>query len=98
MKEYVLVVHLQTQPGKREAFLSLALDNARATRETEAGCLQFDVVTDPQEPDRILFYEVYRDEAAFEHHQQTAHFRDYLQRAVPLLASRERARYERLAP
>jgi quinol monooxygenase YgiN len=33
---------------------------------------------------------VYADEAAFEAHQQTPHFKHYLAHAVPLLAARER--------
>lgn len=98
MSELVLVVYLKTHADTREQFLKLALDNAQATRDLEPGCLQFDVVSDPDDPDRIMFYEVYRDKAAFEKHQQSAHFKDYLERAVPLLASRERAFFKRLAP
>ena len=39
---------------------------------------------------RLVLFEVYDDEKAFEAHQQTPHFKKYLADAVPLLASRER--------
>jgi len=56
---FVLVVHLQIKPGAVDRFMPLALENAEATRETEPGCRQFDVMVDPQDATRILFCEVY---------------------------------------
>ena len=98
MSAYVLIVELRTEPQHREQFLQLALENAQLSRDLEPGCLQFDVVNDPDDPNHIVFYEVYQDAAAFEVHQQSGHFKHYLERAVPLLATRERAFYERLSP
>ena len=46
------------------------------------------------DPAKFLFYEVFSDEAAFEAHQQTPHFkRMILEEALPRLAQRERVRY-----
>ena len=45
-------------------------------------------------PSHFLFYEVFRDVAAFEAHQQTPHFRTMiLEEALPLLSRRERMEY-----
>jgi quinol monooxygenase YgiN len=45
-------------------------------------------------PRQFLFYEVFSDEAAFEAHQQTPHFRTMiLEEAVPILSKRERVQY-----
>jgi quinol monooxygenase YgiN len=45
-------------------------------------------------PLHFLFYEVFRDAAAFEAHQQTPHFRTMiLEEALPLLSKRERMQY-----
>ncbi|WP_428536951.1 putative quinol monooxygenase [Rhodopila sp.] len=45
-------------------------------------------------PGQFLFYEVFKDAAAFEAHQQTPHFKTMiLQQAVPLLTRRERVQY-----
>ncbi len=46
------------------------------------------------EPSVFLFYEVFRDAAAFEVHQETAHFRTMiLEEALPLLSERARVEY-----
>ena len=48
-------------------------------------------------PAQFLFYEVFRDAAAFEAHQQTPHFRTMiLEQALPRLAKRERVEYRPL--
>ena len=48
-------------------------------------------------PLHFLFYEVFRDEAAFAAHQETSHFkRLILQDALPLLNKRERVQYRTL--
>jgi quinol monooxygenase YgiN len=45
-----------------------------------------------------MLYEVYKDEAAFETHQQTPHFKKYIAEAVPLLADRARTVWRRVSP
>jgi autoinducer 2-degrading protein len=91
---FVLVVNLRIKPENVERFMTQALENARAARK-EPGCRQFDVLVDPQDKTKVMLYEIYNDEKAFEAHQQTPHFKKYLAEAVPLLASRERHVYRR---
>jgi autoinducer 2-degrading protein len=92
-----LTVHLTIQPENVESFLPLVLQNAAASR-SEPGCRQFDVLVDPQDRTRIMLFEIYDNEAAFDAHQQSRHFQAYLTEAVPLLASRERFFWQRLSP
>lgn len=48
-------------------------------------------------PSHFLFYEVFKDQSAFEAHQQTPHFRTLiLEQALPLLSRRERMQYTTL--
>jgi (4S)-4-hydroxy-5-phosphonooxypentane-2,3-dione isomerase len=94
---FVLVVNLRIKPENVERFMKQVLENARAAR-TEPGCRQFDVLVDPQDKSKVMLYEIYNDEKAFEAHQQTSHFKKYLAEAVPLLASRERHVYRRAEP
>ena len=91
---FVLQVNLRIKPENVDAFMKKALDNAREARK-EPGCRQFDVLVDLKDATRVMLYEVYDDEQAFEAHQQTPHFRKYLAEAVPLLASRERQVWKR---
>jgi len=45
-------------------------------------------------PSQFLFYEVFKDAAAFEAHQQTPHFKSLIvEQALPLLGRRERMEY-----
>ena len=98
MSVFVLVVNLTVKSDALEAFMPYALENARCTRQTEPGCRQFDVLVDPADASRVVFYEVYDDQAAFEAHQQTAHFQHYAANALQYVDSRLRVRYDRVAP
>ena len=86
---FVLVVNIKIKPENVERWMKMAAENARAARN-EPGCRQFEVLVDVQDRTRVMLFEVYDDEKAFEAHQQTPHFKKYLAEAVPLLASRER--------
>ncbi|MBV8029898.1 MAG: antibiotic biosynthesis monooxygenase [Betaproteobacteria bacterium] len=92
---FVLQVQIRIQPENVDRFMSLLLDNAANARK-EPGCKTFDVLVDPKDRAKLMLYEVYADEKAFEAHQATAHFKKYLAEAVPLLASRERAFWRRV--
>lgn len=71
---YVLVVDFVVKPEHVAAFTGEICRNAKASRETEPGCRQFDVCVTPDDPAKIVLYEVYEDKAAFEAHLKTAHF------------------------
>lgn len=98
MSAFVLYVEVEIAPGNEAACRAAMLKNAKAARETEPGCLQFDVIEDVENPLRVRFYEVYKDEAAFAAHQQTAHFKEWVASGVPLLKSRQRQIFRRIAP
>lgn len=91
---FVLQVNIRIKPENVERWMSMAQENAREARK-EPGCRQFDVLVDPNDRTKVMLYEVYADEKAFEAHQQTPHFKKYLAEAVPLLASRERQVWKR---
>lgn len=73
MSGYVILVDFLLKPGSKAEFRRAIDANARASRQTEAGCRQFDVVEPRGEPDRIILYEIYDDRAAFEVHLKTPH-------------------------
>ena len=98
MAAFVLAVNLEIKAGDVDRFMAMALENAKATRENEPGCRQFDVLVDPKDKTKVMFYEVYDDEAAFEAHQKTAHFKAYFDKALGFLAARGRTFYTRIAP
>jgi quinol monooxygenase YgiN len=94
---FVLQVNITIKPENVDAFMRQLDANAREARK-EPGCKEFQVLVDPKDKAKIMLYEVYKDEAAFESHQQTPHFKKYVAEAVPLLASRERHVWKRVSP
>ena len=98
MSKFVLTVGLVIRPDQVDRFMAMLLENGKAARETEPGCRQFDVLVDPKDGTRVMLYEVYEDEAAFQAHQQTPHFKKYIGEAIPLLQSRDRFFFRRVAP
>ena len=91
---FVLAVQIRIKPDNVEAFMSKLAENAKNARK-EPGCRQFDVLVDPNDKTKVMLYEVYNDEKAFEAHQQTPHFKKYVAEAVPMLAARERSVWQR---
>lgn len=62
--------------------------------QSEPGVKLFLISRARENPAQFLFYELFRDEAAFKAHQESAHFKTYIAgQALPLLAKRERAQY-----
>jgi len=63
----------------------------------EAGCLTYIAHQSVDDPRDFFLYEQFVDEAAFQAHAQAEHFKEHvLDRAVPLLETRERALYTML--
>ena len=92
---FALVVNIRIKPENVDKFMQGLLANAREARK-EPGCRQFDVLVDAADKTKVMLYEIYNDEKAFETHQATPHFKKYVAEAVPLLASRERQTFRRV--
>jgi len=70
---FALMVTVKVKPDKREQFLQAIEDDSICSVRDEPGCLRFDVLQNQADPDTYYFYEVYRDEAAFDAHTKTPH-------------------------
>ena len=78
------------RPTGSPIFLSRFLPEA----QSEPGAKLFLISRSKENPAQFLFYELFRDQAAFKAHQESAHFKTYIAgEALPLLAKRERAQY-----
>ena len=85
MNKFVLLVEFDVQPDSLEAFMALIDVNARASVEREPGCYQFDVMQTLDAPNKIVLYEVYASEQAFQEHMGMAHTQTFLTAAKPML-------------
>jgi autoinducer 2-degrading protein len=54
----------------------------------EPGCRQFDVVQSTTDPNQILLYEVYENEAAVQTHRATDHFKKYMATTKDMVVKR----------
>jgi autoinducer 2-degrading protein len=95
---FALVVKLKIKADSIDKFMNAVKVNGEAARKTEPGCRTFDILQDPKDPTSAMLYEVYDNEAAFEAHQQTPHFKKYLETALQWLDHRERQFMTRVAP
>ena len=93
-----LVVDFHIKPEHVEAFADAIGANAKASRETEAGCRQFDVCRDAADPTRFFLYELYDDEAAIAAHMASAHFKTMDALCAPWVQSKSVQRLQRTAP
>jgi autoinducer 2-degrading protein len=93
---YALVVRIRIKPENVETFMQKLEANAAAARK-EPGCLAFNVLVDPADRTRVMLYEVYASEAAFQAHQAQTPFKVYMEEAVPLLAERNREFFTRVS-
>lgn len=93
-----LVVEFHIHPTWVEAFAAAIIENARASRETEFGCRQFDVCRDPANPGLFFLYELYDDEAAVQAHLQAAHFLQMNALTASWVKDKAVWRYQRVAP
>jgi (4S)-4-hydroxy-5-phosphonooxypentane-2,3-dione isomerase len=94
----VLVVEFRVHPQHVQAFRNAMAENARASRETEPGCRQFDVCRDPTDPALFFLYELYDDEAAVQAHIASAHFRHFDALCAPWVAAKTVRRLQRTDP
>jgi quinol monooxygenase YgiN len=84
----VVIVDFQLKSGSRAAFRPLVDANAVTSVSTEPGCRRFDVLEPRGEPDRVLLYEIYDDEAAFGTHCRSAHFEQFDRESGPLVSAK----------
>lgn len=93
---FVIAVFFDIKPEHVDAFRRRVLQQASDSLRLEADCHQFDVVIDPQNPQRFFLYETYTDAAAFDAHTKTEHFADFQSCVGDMIASKELHKLELL--
>ena len=89
----VVLVQVTVKPEMLAEFERAILINAEAARTREPGCVRFDVSQREEDPAQWLFYEVYKDAAAFDVHRASPHFAAYQEVAEKALVSKTLTRY-----
>jgi quinol monooxygenase YgiN len=93
---FVIIAEFEVKPDRLEQFLELARADASQSVAKEPGCGQFDVTLDREQPNRVVLYEVYQDEAAFDAHLETPHLAAFRAGIEDLIVSRHVRRLTRV--
>jgi quinol monooxygenase YgiN len=82
---FALVVRFTIRLGSEEAFDALTAATTGAIRASEPGTLVYACHRVDQAPQQRIFYELYRDRAAFDDHENQPHVKHFLQAREALL-------------
>ena len=74
---YAVIATWVAKEGEEDAVARILRENAVATN-AEPGCREFSVYREKGEPRTFVLYEVYEDEAAFQAHRESDHFKRYV--------------------
>ena len=95
---YVVHVHVRVKPESIDAFRLATMENARHSLQ-ERGVARFDVVQEPDRPDRLLLVEAYRTPHDAARHKETSHYAKWRDTVQPMMAEPRRSvKYESVFP
>ena len=94
----VTLVHVQVKPEFIEAFIQATRENHENSVK-EQGNLRFDILQEPQSPEKFILYEAYENEKAAAAHKETAHYATWRDTVTAWMAKpREGIKYKLLFP
>jgi quinol monooxygenase YgiN len=73
----VRIAELEIQPGQIAAYRDALREEIAASIRVEPGVLNLYAVSVKDQPSQVRIFEVYQNQAAYESHLQTAHFKKY---------------------
>ena len=68
MPKLAIIGTLEVAPGRKDEVLPLLMAHRARCLKDEPGTLQFEVLVPREDDTKVLLYEVYRDDAAFNVH------------------------------
>ena len=78
-----VIATIKVQPQKAKEFEAIFLETAARVKANEPGCLLYQLTRCRNEPNLYKGIELYRDQAALDHHQTT----DYFIAALPRMGA-----------
>ncbi len=74
---FVVTVLFEVHAQHADAFRQAIILQASNSLRQEDDCHRFDVASRDDEPEIFFLYEIYSDEAAFQKHLDTRHYKDF---------------------
>lgn len=95
---HVTLVHVQVKPDHIDDFIAATRENHEASIRENGNC-RFDVLQDPQSPQRFILYEAYVNAEAARLHKETRHYLNWRDTVADWMASpRQGVTYNGLFP
>ncbi len=85
----VRMAYIELKPQMREAFMAAVTENMRASVAREPGVLALYCVAAKDNPNKLTFFEMYADNAAYEIHRNQPHFKKYIETTRDMAVSKE---------
>jgi quinol monooxygenase YgiN len=77
---FTVLAKIRAAKGKGDALAALLEEQVAKVRSTEPGCLVYRPHRSTKDPDLFIFYEQYKDDAAFDAHRKSPHLAAYRER------------------
>ena len=75
-----ILAKVRAAKGKGDALAALLKEQVATVRKAEPGCLMYRPHWSTKDPDLFIFYEQYKDDAAFDAHRKAPHLAAYRER------------------
>ncbi|CAH1215389.1 putative quinol monooxygenase [Paenibacillus sp. JJ-223] len=82
----IIHAHLSVKPDQEQAFLAAAKELVAATRQEE-GNISYTLVKHTEQEHQYIMVEQWKDEAATQAHNASAHFQGFVQQAAAFMAA-----------
>jgi (4S)-4-hydroxy-5-phosphonooxypentane-2,3-dione isomerase len=86
MPKFATVGTIEVAPGRRDQLLPLLVAHKARCLKDEPGTVQFEIMLPKEDDTKVLLYEVYRDDAAFELHRNGASFARWREETAGMVA------------
>lgn len=84
----IRIAHLRIKPDQLEAFTAAVREEMRDALQLEPGVVAIYAVADKEDPTKIMFFEMYVNEEAYQTHRETPHFQKYFKTTKDMIAER----------
>jgi quinol monooxygenase YgiN len=85
---FVRIAELEIDPTRLESYKAAVKEEIESSVRVEPGVLAIYAVAEADNPSRLRFFEMYADQAAYEAHIGSAHFRRYVDATKGMIVSR----------
>lgn len=85
---HVRMAFLEINPTQLEAFTIAVKEEMKASLEVEPGVLALYSIADRENPNKLTFIEIYKNEEAYQFHRDTPHFQKYFNTTKDMITSR----------